>query len=304
MTHFRLQDYDEPFEQEAVNPADYFSDKLASGPYEIGKLKWFCENDHACITQLRIKDGARSGYEDEWHESGVSVLHRVPSRGRERKLLKAQADIEFGERTPFDLIRMIGTTAYNYGKYIVVEIQDGDGRGKSRGGVLLRRIVYGSEVGREGKSQKPTSFGEYIKKKKKLHVEYPKFPPTTTREPVKSSSEGRHLNMLKSVFGCDNVFYEPASFKVKTTHMMNYTPDFMISGKLRNVVIESKSRMSDITGIAIQKAWGVQRLGLPTFFLSGPPCDLMVWKLHQDVPAILPTTFDEIVFLASGNTSL
>lgn len=294
MESMRLQDDGEEFEQVKVNAEDYFP-AMNGDRHAFGTLAWFTENDDACITQLRVKDGARKGYVNEWNDTGTSVLHRIPTRGRERRLLDKQAELPLTSRTPFSLIRMIGSTAYDYGKYVVEKKE-------ARRGLWLRRVLKTVENTRASKKRK-------IENEEVVLSSLPPEPPTashpmyvtaSTTEPVKSSSEGRHLNMLREVFGKERVHYEPMSFKVKAGHIHNYTPDFIIQGKTRHVVLESKSSMSGVTSIAIRKAAGVAAYGFPTYFIIGPPCDLMVWALHPDVPAILPARFENIVEDAGG----
>ena len=101
---------------------------------------------------------------------------------------------------------------------------------------------------------------------------FPMFTSDKTVEPVKSSSEGRHLNYLREIFGHDAVSYEPASFKVLNRpasmggHMVSYTPDFLIAANGRHAFVESKSDMTAVDMNAIAKAAGVKKAELSALF--------------------------------------
>ena len=278
-TTVRLQTDDETFKQKEVAVSDYFP-RQSTSVHATGTMKWFIEDD-GVITLLRIKDGARTRYVNEWHETGITFLHRLPAMGRERRLLNRQVNMEISERTPFRVIRCVGSSAYDFGFYIVECMEDESFR--------IRRICA---VDASSTPPPPP--------KKKVKRNYPKFTSDKTPEPVKSSSEGRHLNYLRLIFGDDHVFYEPASFKVLNRPadsggmIVNYTPDFLLSVNGKHVFIESKSDMTAVDVTAIAKASGIARFNFHVFFMVGPPCALMCWKVQNDM-SISPSNMDAIV---------
>lgn len=279
----RFQTDEESFEQVSVSVETYFPQSRAAYG-EIGRRKWFLEDDSgAAIQMLRIKDNARGErYENTWNESGTHFIHRVPTSGREYRLLKRQATMSMDKRTPFRVIRCIGSSAWDLGSYAVYALTED-------GYFDVRRVVSVE------KSAPPP--------KKKRRRTYPQSAPTETREPVKSSSEGRHLNLLRQIFGGEGfqVHYEPCSFKVQGVrgHWFAYTPDFLVSGKDHRVaIVESKYDMSGVDAAAIAKASGVEKLGMAVFFMVGAPCDLMVWRVCG--PCIRPSSLDELVDSVGG----
>lgn len=314
----RLQDDEETFTQPEVSLDEYFPSPR-SKKKDIGARSWFIEREAGTISLLRIRDGARKRYKNEWNETGTVFLHRLPTMGREYKLLNAQYKLDITHRHPFKVIRCIGSSAYDFGVFLLQDRAE-DGRG-----FIMRRIVphtdddesKGKVCGKKrqfaamkrGNAVCAHRSGEYSPVEavpptpppptKKKARDIPEFVSSITQAPVKSSSEGRHLNWLRAIFGEENVHYEPCAFKVLNRprrmggHVIQYTPDFLVNHEGKHVFIESKSSMSDVSLSAIAKASGVKKYGFQVYFLVGPPCDIQCWRVNSD-ESISPSNIEMI----------